>query len=270
MADVERLAFQPAGERRRREQIVEAHRQLACAPSPDRTIPDRRRRSCRTAAAGCAGSAAAGRGRGRRATSVSSTFDRKMCSRLRTGSASMPSSASRPDVAERIRSPNASASATSSGGGASNDFKHGDRDAGAGAGRVDHAVDRVAEAADALRPFAPLGEARSATARPGWRRTRRATSAARAASLSSIHGRKSLGCELRKREQQIAEVALGIDRDRRDAVERRLFQQRQAEPRLAAAGHADADGVRREVLAVVEQRLRASVSPVARSCRRPR
>ena len=45
-----------------------------------------------------------------------------MCSRLRTGSASMPSSASRPDVADAMRSPNASASATSSGGGAWNDF----------------------------------------------------------------------------------------------------------------------------------------------------
>ena len=61
--------------------------------------------------------------------------------------------------------------------------------------------------------------------------------------------------ELGKRQQQVAEVALGIDRDRRDAVERRLFQQRQAQPRLAAAGHADANGVRREILAVVEQRL---------------
>ena len=61
--------------------------------------------------------------------------------------------------------------------------------------------------------------------------------------------------QVRKREQQVAQVALGIDRDGRDAVERRLFQQRHAQPRLAAARHADADGVGREVLAVVKQRL---------------
>ena len=68
----------------------------------------------RTAAAESAGSIATDRGRGRRATSVSITFDRKMCSRLRTGSASMPNSASRPDVADAICSRNASPSATSS------------------------------------------------------------------------------------------------------------------------------------------------------------
>ena len=64
-----------------------------------------------------------------------------------------------------------------------------------------------------------------------------------------------LGRELRKREQQIAEIALGIDDDRGDAVDGRFFEQRQAEARLAAAGHADADGVRGQVLRVVEQQF---------------
>ena len=53
---------------------------------------------------------------------VSSSVERKMCSRPRTGSESTPISASKPDVADATRSLNASASATSSAGGAENDF----------------------------------------------------------------------------------------------------------------------------------------------------
>ena len=65
--------------------------------------------------------------------------------------------------------------------------------------------------------------------------------------------------QIGKRQQQIAQIAFRIDRDRRNAVERGFLQNSQAKPRLAAAGHADANGVRREVLAVVEQRLGAGL-----------
>ena len=81
----------------------------------------------------------------------------------------------------------------------------------------------------------------------------------RAASLSSIHGRKSPGSSFGNASSRFAKVALGIDRNRRNAVERGFFQQRQAKPRLAAAGHADANGVRRQILAVVQQRLGAGL-----------
>jgi hypothetical protein len=53
---------------------------------------------------------------------------------------------------------------------------------------------------------------------------------------------------------QVAEIALRIDRERGNAVDRGFFEQREAEARLAAAGHADADRVRRQILRVVEQR----------------
>ena len=143
----------------------------------DRTIPGRRRRSCRTAAAGCCWIS---------------------CGRSR----SLPA---RHDVVEHVREKNVLAAADRIGVDAQQReqarrrrgdpfaesvgivdelrrrgverLQHGDRDAGAGAGRVDHALDRVAEAADAVRAFVPLGQAVCATARPGWRRSRRATSA---------------------------------------------------------------------------------------------
>ena len=70
-----------------------------------------------------------------------------------------------------------------------------------------------------------------------------------------------LGGELRKGEQQVAHVALGIDHQRGDAVDGRLFEQADAEAGLAAAGHADADRVGHQVLRVVEH------LPVARLAR---
>ena len=74
--------------------------------------------------------------------------------------------------------------------------------------------------------------------------------------FARIDPRQELGrFQVRKRQQQVAEVALGIDADRRDAVDAGLFEQRQAQAGLAAAGHADADGVRGEIARVVEQQV---------------
>jgi Flp pilus assembly protein TadD len=66
--------------------------------------------------------------------------------------------------------------------------------------------------------------------------------------------------ELREGEQQVAEVALGVDGDRRDAVDRGLLEQREAQAGLAAAGHADADRVRGDLRkAVLALRERAAL-----------
>ena len=77
----------------------------------------------------------------------------------------------------------------------------------------------------------------------------------RAASAASTHGLKVRRREIRKREQQIAEIALRVDADGRDAVDGGFFEQREAQARLAAAGHAHADRVRGEVLRVVEDQV---------------
>jgi len=69
-------------------------------------------------------------------------------------------------------------------------------------------------------------------------------------------GEEVARCQLGKRQQHVGEVALGIDDERRDAVERRLLDEPDEEAGLAAAGHADADGVRREPLGVHQEWLR--------------
>jgi hypothetical protein len=61
--------------------------------------------------------------------------------------------------------------------------------------------------------------------------------------------------KLGKGEQQIGQIAFGIDDDRGNAVDRGLLQHRDAQARLPAPGHADADGVRDQVLGVVEDQL---------------
>ena len=60
--------------------------------------------------------------------------------------------------------------------------------------------------------------------------------------------------KLGKGEHEIPEVPFGVDAQGGDAVDRRFFEQRQAEAGFAAAGHPDADRVGREVLRVVENR----------------
>src|SRR4030095_12591313 len=54
---------------------------------------------------------------------------------------------------------------------------------------------------------------------------------------------------------EVAQVALGVDGERRDAVDGSLLEQPDAEPGLAAPCHPDADPVGRQVFRVVEQEL---------------
>ncbi len=129
-----------------------------------------------------------------------------------------------------------------------------DRQARGRAGRVDGEVGGVLEPADALPVLAPLRQALL----PGL-----------GLLLREVVGRESLargvllvdpgpevrGREIGKGQQQVAEIALRIDQDRRHAVDRGLLDQRQAEAGLAAPGHADAHGVRHEVARVVQEQV---------------
>ena len=68
-----------------------------------------------------------------------------------------------------------------------------------------------------------------------------------------------LRAELREGEAEVREVALRVDEEHGDAVEQRLLDEREAEARLAAARHPDADRVGDEVLRVVEEEARAGL-----------
>lgn len=57
-------------------------------------------------------------------------------------------------------------------------------------------------------------------------------------------------------EQQIRQIALHIEQQRRDALQQRLFHQHQPQAGLPAAGRAQEQRVRRQLLERIAQRLR--------------
>src|SRR5205823_281537 len=65
-------------------------------------------------------------------------------------------------------------------------------------------------------------------------------------------GPEVLRLKVGERQQEIREVTLRVYRDRRDAVEGGLLDERYAESRLAASGHADRDSVCDQVFRVVQ------------------
>ena len=179
----------------------------------------------------------------------------RMCSRLFSGSASTPSRA------EQARGGRGDALAQDllvlarRGLGRRERLQDRDRQPRGRARRVDREVGGVPQAPDARAVLAPLGQALLPHLGLLRREVVRREALARRASSSLIQGRKSSGARSGNVEQQVAEVALRIDDDRRDAVDGGLLEQRQAEPGLAAARHADADGVRDEIARVVEQQV---------------
>ena len=76
-------------------------------------------------------------------------------------------------------------------------------------------------------------------------------------------GLEVLRQQVREVQQQVGHVAFGVDHDGRDAVQRRFFQQADAQTGLARAGHAHHECVRGQVGRVVKQRLVAGFA-----CRR--
>ncbi len=121
-----------------------------------------------------------------------------------------------------------------------------------GSRRVDGELGRVLQARDAAAVLVPLRQAGLPEVRlRGGPVVRRLAVPPR---LVFVYPRAEVGRgEVRERQEQVAEVALRIDHDRRNAIDRGLLEQVDADARLAAAGHADADGVRDEIRRVVQQ-----------------
>jgi hypothetical protein len=133
-------------------------------------------------------------------------------------------------------------------------FQDGQRDARAAAGGEDRELGRVAEPLD---PGAVLTPGREALL-PELRLLAGVVVggdvlAARVVLVDP--GPEVLGPEAREGEQQVGQIALGIDEQRRHAVQRRLLDQGQAEAGLAAAGHPDAHRVGDQILRVVEEEI---------------
>ena len=128
------------------------------------------------------------------------------------------------------------------------------RQAGIAARRVNGHVRIAAQGLDAVHTLAGIAEALLPQLRLSIRVVVHAD--AFAARIVGVHPRLQLfATEVGKGEEQVADVALGIDRDDRDAIHQRLFDQRKAEACLAGAGHAQHHAMGHEILRIVEHQL---------------
>src|SRR6185503_1873571 len=131
-------------------------------------------------------------------------------------------------------------------------LENGHGQAGIAAWGIDDEVRRLAEPADAAAVLAPGGQALG----PGLGLCLRegVGSAALPSRVALVDpGPEGGGPQLGEGEEEVAEVALGIDHQRGDAVKRRLLEEAQAEAGLSAARHAHAYRMGDEILGVVEE-----------------
>ena len=75
--------------------------------------------------------------------------------------------------------------------------------------------------------------------------------------------------ELRKGEEEVPDIALRVDRQRRNSIQRGFFEQGEAEAGLAAARHPENHGMRSQVARIVHEGrrrgLRSQPAEVKRS-----
>ena len=128
------------------------------------------------------------------------------------------------------------------------------RHARVAAGRVDGEVGRRLECCDAravLPPFAETGLPQFGLL-PG----ELIDAHARAARIVRVHPRLEVfGLQIGESEEEVREVAFGIDHDGGNVVDRGFLNQADAQAGLAAAGHTDANRVRHQIFRVVQDEV---------------
>ena len=120
--------------------------------------------------------------------------------------------------------------------------------------RINRHVDIVPQLANPLAVLAPVGQPLLPQ-----RRLRCGKLIRGLAVIARLHGvyprPEVFRGEARERQQQVAKIALGINRDDRDVVHGGFFEETNSQPGLTRARHADDHGMRGEVLGVIEDKL---------------
>ena len=128
-----------------------------------------------------------------------------------------------------------------------------DRNAGCAAGRVNGHLHLLPQPADAFAVLTPRGQPRFPQLR--LLRGKRVGFQTLAAGILLVDpGTEIPGAQVRKGEQKIAQVSLGVDNDGRNVVHGRLFEQRKTQAGLAAPGHTHADRMGHKIAGIVKQR----------------
>jgi hypothetical protein len=129
------------------------------------------------------------------------------------------------------------------------------RPAGGAARRIQRELRRVPQPLDAFAVLAPVSEARRPSRRFRGRKGFRGLPGS--PRLVGVYPRQKIcRVQFRKSQQQISEIALRVNGNHRDAIDRAFFDQVNAEAGFAAAGHADDHAMRDEIGGVVKKRGR--------------
>ena len=176
----------------------------------------------------------------------------RICSRLWTGSAWMPTSASNAVAVALTRSRSNSGSSAMAAPGAANDFIMETGSPAVLPGSVNRKVGRRLQPPDAVRVLPPGRQSVFPQFRLFAGVLLRGDSLAPCVVLVDP-GEELLRGQFREGQQQVGDVALGVDHQRGDSIDRGLLQQRQAQTGLSAARHAEAHGVSNQIPGIVKQ-----------------
>ena len=139
-------------------------------------------------------------------------------------------------------------------GGGGEGGEDGDGDAAVAAWGEDIDIDGLAEGADAIGGLAPVAEAFFPEG--GLASGEGVGGLVFFGSVVLVDpGTEGVGGEVWEGEEEVGDIAFGVDDDGGDAVEGGFFEEGEAEAGFAAAGHAEDDAVGDEVFGVVEEEL---------------
>src|SRR5262249_42760101 len=123
---------------------------------------------------------------------------------------------------------------------------------------IDREVGALAQLANARAVLTPIGE--SGAPPLGFLGCERLRREAAAPGVILVDPGLKIRClQLRERQQQVGQVSLGIDDDRRYSVNSRFLQQPYAQACLAAACHTDTGRMGQQILRVVQDQLVFSI-----------
>ena len=138
-------------------------------------------------------------------------------------------------------------------------LKHCQRPTAGAAGGIDSHINAVAQPSDPLCRLAAGSEAIAPFAgRTGGELFQR--DPLPFGSIGFQPGEEIGWRQIGKREQHVGQIPLGIDHQRRNAIEGRLFNEVDQKPGFAAASHADADAMRGEAPGIDHQGLAAGAA----------
>ena len=133
-----------------------------------------------------------------------------------------------------------------------------DRQTGAASRSVDSEIGGCAQPGDSLRPLVPFRQPLAPHVRCFFGEL--VQTPPLAGGVAGLNpGSEVFGTQIGKTEKQVGDIPFGIDGDHRNIVDQRFLQQPDPQAGLAAAGHADDNGMGQKVFGIIKDQF---ISPL--------